>query len=351
MPETKNHELPETFEISDVEIFASGKWNGDNYTDEDLENIARSFEETKPALKPYLKIGHDDNQLLAQRDGLPAVGWIERVKKIGNKLFADFCNVPKKVYDLIKAGAYKRISSEIFFNIKINDKTFPKALKAVSLLGADTPAVQNLDDIIAMYVVENKNISKAYTFENKKEGGNKMDELEKMRAEKEELEKKFEEAKSENETLKKENEEKAKEVEEAEKKVEEAKKEGEEAKAEVAKNKLEIKRKEIEAEVDKFISDPKSFALPVDKEILCKLMEHNELTEVKAYKIGDEEKTVNDMFKELLTRERVALNTENKSETGQTGNREDNAMLHEQALKYAKDNNVSYKEALIFVSK
>ena len=113
----KKHELPETFEINDVEIFACGNWNGDKYTDEDLENIARSFEETKPSLKPYLKIGHDDNQLLAQRDGMPAVGWVERIKKIGNKLFADFCDVPKKVYDLIKAGAYKRISSEIFFNI------------------------------------------------------------------------------------------------------------------------------------------------------------------------------------------------------------------------------------------
>lgn len=360
MAEKKKHDLPDTFDIKDVDIFAVGKWNGDVYTDEDLEDMVRSFEETKPILKPYLKLGHDDEQLLAQRDGLPAVGWIERLRKIGTKLIADFVGVPRKIYELIKTGAYRRVSSEVFFNIKIGEKTFPKALKAVSLLGADTPAVQNLDDIVAMfnvYVADESCVTKHYEFNNKKED-KEMEEKEKLQAENVELAKKYEEVKIENENLKKEAEEKDKKVGEAEKKAEESEKkteevvkEGEAVKEEIAKNKLDSRRKEIEVEVDKMIADPKTFAMPVDKDILCKLMEHNETAEVKSYKFGEEEKTVTAMFTELLGRERIALNAKNKSEIGQTGKSDDNTVLHEQALKYAKENKVSYTDALLQISK
>lgn len=353
--EVMKYDLSDTFDISDVEIFATGEWNGDKYNDEDLEDIVRAFEETKPTLKPYLKLGHDDEQLLAQRDGMPAVGWIERLRKIGGKLIADFANVPKKVYELIKTGAYRRVSSEIFFNIKIGEKTFPRALKAVSLLGADTPAVSNLNDIISMYaakvyIADKDCVTKHYEF-NKIEGGTNMNELEKLQTEKDELAKQFEEVKAENEDLKKEGEEKDKKIEEGDKKVEEAKKEGEEAKEEIKKNKIEARRKEISGEVDKMIADPKTFAMPVDKDILCKLIEHHETAEVKTYKFGDEEKTVTAMFTELLSRERVTLNTEGKSQIGETGGNEDNSALHSQALKFAKENNVSYTDALISVSK
>lgn len=352
------YELPETFNISDVEIFSVGKWNGDMYTEKDVEDLVRNFEETKPALRPYLKLGHDDNQILAQRDGMPAVGWIEKLRKVGSKIYADFCDVPRKIYDLIKAGAYKRISSEIFFNIKIENKTYNKALKAVSLLGADTPAVQNLNDIIALYDMgaevvnfDEKIQSKTYNvFEDSNKGDN---------MELEELKKLYEEEKAKNEELKKEGEEKDKKLEEKEKEiaekdkaVEEANKGKTEAEAKVAANELVAKRKDIEIEVDKLIADPKTFAMPVDKDVLCKLIEHLEVgSEIKKYKIGEEEKTTTEMFREMLSRERIAMNTDNKSETGEFGSDKDNEALAKKAIKYSKDNNVSYKDALIAVSK
>ncbi|HEA21443.1 MAG TPA: hypothetical protein ENH87_11045, partial [Pricia antarctica] len=151
MPDKKHFKLPETFDIQGVQIFAPGQWNGDKYTEKDIEELVSAFNETGQTVRPFLKIGHDKEQGLVQKDGMPAVGWIEKLRKVGGKLVADFTKVPKKIFDLIKAGAYRKVSSEIFFNVTVAGKKFPRLLKAVAILGGDTPAVQTLDDIISLY--------------------------------------------------------------------------------------------------------------------------------------------------------------------------------------------------------
>lgn len=143
--------MPETFNIDGVEIFAAGTWNGDSYTTEDLDQIVSAFKETKDKLKPYLKLGHSDKQALLAEDELPAAGWISNIKRVGEKLLADFIGIPKKIYELIKNGGYKRISSELFINAKVAGKAYDKVLKAVALLGGATPAVHNLNDLLALY--------------------------------------------------------------------------------------------------------------------------------------------------------------------------------------------------------
>lgn len=148
--------MSQTYKQTGVEIFSVGNWNGDDYTIEDLNTMVAAFEETKQGAQPFLKLGHDPKQKLIQADGLPAAGWIERIYVRGNKLFADFTDIPKKVYDLIQAKAYKKVSSEIFWNIKVGEKTYKRMLAAVALLGADTPGVMNLNDILAMYSNEGK---------------------------------------------------------------------------------------------------------------------------------------------------------------------------------------------------
>ena len=65
--------------ISGVEIFSCGEWNGDEYTIDDLNSIVSTFEETKVGVRPYLKLGHDEEQKLLQEDGLPAAGWVDRI--------------------------------------------------------------------------------------------------------------------------------------------------------------------------------------------------------------------------------------------------------------------------------
>lgn len=146
----------QTYNLKNVEIFSVGQWNSDSFTQEDLQGIVKTFEETKAGVKPYIKLGHDKNQKIAensglQKDGLPSLGWVDKMYIKGDKLVADFTDIPKKVYDLIKVGAYKKVSCEMFFNVKIKERKFKHLLTAVSLLGADTPAVMNLNDIHALY--------------------------------------------------------------------------------------------------------------------------------------------------------------------------------------------------------
>lgn len=147
--------------ISEVEIFSTGKHNGDEYSIEDLNEIAKSFTPLKKTLQPYVKLGHNEEQLLLAKDGLPAAGWIENVYVRGNKLFADIVDVPSTIYELIKNKSYKRISSEIYWNLKDQGgKIYKRALKAIALLGGDTPAVGSLADVQALYTKkfhQNKN--------------------------------------------------------------------------------------------------------------------------------------------------------------------------------------------------
>ena len=145
----------QTYDVNDVEIFSSGKWNGDKYTDKDLDDMVSAFQELKSELKPYLKLGHDDKQQLLQKDGYPSAGWVTGLKRKGNKLLADFKGIPKKIKELIEKKAFGRFSSEIYWDLKTGDRKFRRVLKAVALLGGDTPAVSNLDDFINLYT-ENK---------------------------------------------------------------------------------------------------------------------------------------------------------------------------------------------------
>lgn len=155
-----------TYEVEtlhDVDLLAVGTWKGEpsdlTIEDEaDLDGIVVAFNEMRanPGLNydPPVKLGHDEGQKLIQRDGMPAVGWIRGLKRVGRKLVASVIeDVPAKVAELIKAGAYKYVSSEIYEDYKVGEKTYPFVLRAVSLLGGDVPAVKSINDILNQYQV------------------------------------------------------------------------------------------------------------------------------------------------------------------------------------------------------
>lgn len=153
-----------THKIKGVEVFAAGTWNGDKYTVEDLDAMVAAFSQTNRTWRPYLKLGHDDKQQILQNDGYPVAGWVTNLYRVGDKLLADFSDVPDKLYKLMMARAYNRVSCEIYWNIKINEFNYPRFLSAIALLGSDMPAVQSLNDIISYYgldwmnVVEDKKV-------------------------------------------------------------------------------------------------------------------------------------------------------------------------------------------------
>ncbi len=152
----------ETYNIQGVEIFSAGTWNGDEYSVDDLVGMVAAFEANKTTVRPFLKLGHDEEQKLLQKDGYPAAGWIDRLYMRGEKLVADFSSIPKTIFELISNKAYRNVSSEIYCNVSILDQTYKYMLGAVALLGADTPGVMNLSDILGMYKKMNSNDIRVY---------------------------------------------------------------------------------------------------------------------------------------------------------------------------------------------
>ncbi len=129
------------------EIFAVGRWNGMDFSIEDLDDIVANFEKLSDTHKVPLKFGHDADH----KDGQPAIGWVSRVFREGKKLYADFTDMPNKVFEAIKQKLYRTVSIELLFGVKDETKErFNHVLDAVALLGADQPAVSGLADLDAL---------------------------------------------------------------------------------------------------------------------------------------------------------------------------------------------------------
>ena len=159
--------MADLYEINGVEVFSAGVWNGDEYTEQDLDAMVDAFNKTGTKIRPSLKLGHTDDQKLLQNDGLPSAGFVNKLYRKGQKLIADFVEIPKKIFDLIQNKAYSRVSSEIYWGIDIgNGETYDKLLSAVALLGSDIPAVSSLNEILALYGLNYESIKSYAKIEN-----------------------------------------------------------------------------------------------------------------------------------------------------------------------------------------
>tara|TARA_Y100000310_G_scaffold343755_1_gene452869 strand:+ start:8198 stop:9877 length:1680 start_codon:yes stop_codon:yes gene_type:complete len=145
----KENAISQTFNLDGIEIFSTGVWNGDKYTTKDLEAMVSNFDKT--GFQPPLKLGHNEEQP-EMKDGEPSLGYVDKIYQEGSKLLANFKELPKKVYEAIKRGNYKRVSSEIYWNYKSNNQVLDRVLKAVALLGTEIPAITNLEAIEGLYV-------------------------------------------------------------------------------------------------------------------------------------------------------------------------------------------------------
>lgn len=273
--------------ISGVEIFEAGEHNGDLYTVEDLVDMVNNFSSLKETLRPYVKLGHNPDQKLLAIDGLPSAGWIEKIYVEGAKLLADISDIPNTIYELIKNRAYRRVSSEIYWNFKDNTgKVYNRALKAISMLGGDTPAVGSLSDILALY--KKREFLKTYNQSSehdelkmcsidlitKKEAKDRMDKATELQKQVTDLET------SNKETAKKYSDE-----------LEQLKTEKAESEKRYADLQVEKKHQEIETTVKQLISDKK--IVPAQKEIAIGL--YSSQAGLKKYSNGE------DIQSDLLT--------------------------------------------------
>lgn len=172
---------PVTYDISDVEIFRAGTWKDSSgremeYTIEDLQNMAAAYDELKDRFEAPVKLGHDNEQLLLQADGLPAAGWLANLRVAGESLIADLKSVPKKVYEILKANGYKKRSLEVIHNFQddVTGKAYEHMAAGLALLGAQLPAIGSLSAVRALYGGAGE--PAAYLYESSEEGIALLDE-------------------------------------------------------------------------------------------------------------------------------------------------------------------------------
>ena len=143
-------------ECNGVQIFEIGQVESKKYTEEDLKKIIENFSKLKDSHRPPMVVlGHDEDQSLLQKSGLPSAGWVSKIWTKGRKLYADFKDVPKQIVDIIKKGAYRYPSVEIYRNFAFDNEEFGPVLRRVALLGADIPRIKSLSDITARYGEDN----------------------------------------------------------------------------------------------------------------------------------------------------------------------------------------------------
>ena len=75
----------------------------------------------------------------------PALGWVSGLRRQGDRLIARLMGVSDGLMDLLRRGAFKKRSVEIYHRMPDTDRPY---LKAVSFLGAGTPEVKGLRDVI-----------------------------------------------------------------------------------------------------------------------------------------------------------------------------------------------------------
>jgi len=144
--------------IRDVEIMRVGVWQSANagkvpITENDLDEVVRAFAATHEEAPVPLKIGHEMRQDVFGEladdvtDGEPAFGWVEDLRRDGERLLATFADVPAKLAALLKAKTWRNRSPEIRYNADLGGKRWPRLLQAVALLGAVPPAIKGMADL------------------------------------------------------------------------------------------------------------------------------------------------------------------------------------------------------------
>ncbi|GAB6170775.1 phage protease [Paradesulfitobacterium aromaticivorans] len=115
------------------EIFKAGTYEpqGD-FSEQDLDHIAQNYDPAK--YEAPLVVGHPKTED-------PAFGWVETVKRSGDKLLAKFKQVEPTFAEMVNQGRFKRVS------VRLRKTDTGWALRHVGFLGAAAPAVEGLKPI------------------------------------------------------------------------------------------------------------------------------------------------------------------------------------------------------------
>lgn len=147
-----------TATIKGQAILSVGIYKGEAFSTDDLQNAAANYELLKDHHQVPARLGHEDENGVnyGNMSGAPAVGWAKNLRCEGPVLLADFDDVPYQVALGIERGAWKTKSSEIEPDIALeyNDgtgKIVGPVIMGVAFLGADIPAVPDLNNLGSLY--------------------------------------------------------------------------------------------------------------------------------------------------------------------------------------------------------
>ena len=333
-------DMAETFSF-EKNILSVGTWNNTKFTSQDLDEIVNNYNELGGYRNVPCKLGHNNDQQMLQKDGLPASGWVTKLKRVGNTLVAKIDNVPRKIKELIENKAYRDVSVELLKNAKEEGKIYKWILTAVSFLGMDIPAVKGLGDFVALYgEVDNNNIVKILFKEVIEENTSEISNaLTKDKIIEEEI---MDEIK-----FKEELEAKNAEV----LKLAEEKREAEERISALEAEKLELTEEKRESEIKEFIDsyckEDNMKILPAQKEMFCELLKS--FSSEKVVNLSEESFSQKDMVAKILDLmpQQVDFSEISKNvepEKKQTFEHESDK-LDNDIIKLMEDKKISYKDA------
>jgi len=261
--------------IDKVEIMATGTWQNMVFNEKEIDGLVAAFGLTKEEYQAPLKLGHNDQQALA--DGALSFGWVESLWKEsgadgGVKLMAKFTDVPKIVYEAIKNKLFKKVSVEMFKNVSFDNKQFDYVLSGVAILGSTLPEVTTLADISHYFKRNGFGSSELLCFSALDQNGNLIKETE-MSITKEAMEKALADQKAEMElqfSKKNTDTKTADELALAQSEIVEFKRKEKEASDKLAADKVEFARKTVNELLDKSVKD--MVITPVQKESFSKVL-------------------------------------------------------------------------------
>jgi hypothetical protein len=118
----------------ELEVFKAGDYGPKGTWDEAaLDRIAEDYD-------PRL---HEAPVTLDHAQTGPALGWVAGLRRVGDRLVARLRGLSERLMGLIRAGAFKKRSVEIYPRLRESGGPY---LRAVSFLGAAAPEVKGLAD-------------------------------------------------------------------------------------------------------------------------------------------------------------------------------------------------------------
>jgi hypothetical protein len=134
--------------VRGAEVFKAGVHRGETYTVADLSAMVKNFAAGRGVVDVPLVVGHEEQQPL-DNTGWPAFGWVTRLYRRGDTLFADFERIPKSIAKVINARGYRKVSAEVYDEPPEGAPPGCRGrmLRRVALLGGELPQIKTLADL------------------------------------------------------------------------------------------------------------------------------------------------------------------------------------------------------------